>query len=109
LESLDQTATINNDDQLPLLEVIDNGDMPIEKQYEKKELLEMIPTLLEELSDTEKEIITLYFYQQLSQTEIAKRLGVSQRTISLRLRGILISLKTKLTQTKARKTLKRIL
>ena len=41
-----------------------------------------------ELTDKQREAIRLYFYDELSQAEIATHLGVSQQVVSKRLFGV---------------------
>ena len=50
--------------------------------YDRLEYGEMISKVLAELSDTNKYIFKQRFVEDKSQAEIAKRLGVSQMTIS---------------------------
>jgi len=63
----------------------------IEKNYEQKELKEKIKKFVkEELSGKEKQIYEMFFYQEMSQEEVAKKIGCSQPYISKVLKTIKI-------------------
>ena len=53
----------------------------------------MVDELLKILTDEEKTIIKLMFYQRLNQGEIAARLGIKQCTVSVKYKSILKKLK----------------
>ena len=55
--------------------------------------LDGLDDALEELPIAEQELLRLSFWEGFKQTEIAQRLGVSQPTISRRLRTILAKLR----------------
>ena len=42
----------------------------------------MLDKALEQLADFERRVVDLFFYKDLTQTEIARRLGFSQKHIS---------------------------
>ncbi len=54
--------------------------------FENAENRQLVDLLLEGLEDREREIVELRFYQELSQSEIADRVGVSQMHVSRLLR-----------------------
>ncbi|MEO0492361.1 MAG: sigma-70 family RNA polymerase sigma factor [Actinomycetota bacterium] len=54
----------------------------------------VIPELLEQLPDQERTVVALRFYGELSQTQIAERVGVSQMQVSRLLRRALERLRT---------------
>lgn len=60
---------------------IDSGDG---KDWEKDALLDklLIKTLLEKLSDREERLIVMRFFQEHTQSEVAKKLGISQVQVS---------------------------
>ena len=43
---------------------------------------ELIKELLQTLTERQKEIIYLYFWEQMNQMDIAKSLGISQQTVA---------------------------
>jgi len=71
----------------------DENNSP-QTQLESEELKTMLSTALEELSEREKLVVTLYYYEELTLKEIAQILGVTDSRVSqlhtkaiLRLRG----------------------
>ena len=74
-------------------------DQIADKENEKEKLLNhmMLTKLLEELDEKEREIITLRYFQDKSQTEVAKKMGVSQVQISRLEKKILIQMRQALT------------
>lgn len=56
----------------------------------------LLKELLEELSEKEKEIIKLRYYQEKTQTEVARILGISQVQVSRIEKKILLSMRSKL-------------
>lgn len=74
-------------------------DQIADKENEKEKLLNhmMLTKLLEELDEKEREIITLRYFQDKTQTEVAKKLGVSQVQISRLEKKILIHMRQVLT------------
>ena len=69
--------------------------------FETFENKEMVASALKKLNDTEKEIIRCRFDEELSQTETARRMGVSQMFVSRMERKILDKLKTDLKKSMA--------
>lgn len=51
-------------------------------QLQKKELIDLLATTLEELPENEKLVITLYYYEQLTMKEIGKVLSLSESRVS---------------------------
>ena len=47
----------------------------------------MLQAAINQLKDNLKEVVTMTYYQDLSQTEVARRLGISQMQVSRRLRA----------------------
>ncbi|MGF1598053.1 MAG: sigma-70 family RNA polymerase sigma factor [Acidimicrobiales bacterium] len=58
----------------------------VDARYERTETVMAIQALLATLSDSDREIVELRFFHELSQDEIAARLGVSQMQVSRLLR-----------------------
>ena len=48
---------------------------------------ELIKELLQTLTERQKEIIYLYFWEQMNQMDIAKSLGISQQTVAGTIKG----------------------
>ncbi len=70
------------------------GSSPVDI-LEQHELTHVIADILEQLSEKEKLVISLYYYEELTQKEIAEVLGVSEGRISQLHSQALIKLKTK--------------
>ena len=69
-----------------------------EKEFQKLEDLAELENILKELSPMEKYVLYLKFFYGLSQTEIAKKLNVSQMTVSRIQNKAIRKLKEKLRQ-----------
>ncbi len=67
-----------------------------EEDYEKFEMKEAILSAMRDFSDTEKALIQYRFARALSQSETAKKLGVSQMFVSRMERKLLLKLKERL-------------
>ena len=67
-----------------------------EEDYERFEMKEAILAAMRDFSDTEKALIQYRFVRALSQSETAKRLGVSQMFVSRMERKLLLKLKERL-------------
>ncbi len=70
-----------------------------EKRDENEKLLNhmLLQQLLDELGEDEKQLITLRYFQDKTQVEVAKKLGVSQVQVSRMEKKILIRMREKLT------------
>ena len=67
-----------------------------EEDYEKFEIKEAILSAMRDFSETEKALIQYRFVRDLSQSETAKKLGVSQMFVSRMERKLLLKLKERL-------------
>lgn len=67
-----------------------------EDEYEDFETKESIRAAMKDFSDTERELIRCRYVEELSQSETAKRLGVSQMFVSRMERKLLLRLKERL-------------
>ena len=67
-----------------------------EEDYEKFEMKEAILAAMRDFSDTEKSLVQYRFVYALSQSETAKKLGVSQMFVSRMERKLLLKLKERL-------------
>lgn len=70
------------------------GSSPV-NILEQHELTHVIAEILEQLSEKERLVISLYYYEELTQKEIADVLGVSEGRVSQLHSQALIKLKTK--------------
>jgi len=71
------------------------GPMPSDL-LEKEEMTRMMAAMLEELSEKERLVIALYYYEELTQKEIAEVLSVSEGRISQLHSQALLKLRVKL-------------
>ncbi|WP_028842078.1 sigma-70 family RNA polymerase sigma factor [Thermodesulfovibrio yellowstonii] len=79
--SLDSFVVAENGDKLNLLEVI-SDEKNIFEDIKFRELKEKLTSAIENLSETEKLIISLYYYEELNMKEIAQVLGISLSRVS---------------------------
>ena len=73
----------------------ENEDTP-ERQYEKQEVKEMLVDAIDKLSEKEKKVITLYYFEDLTLKEISSIMGVSESRISQIHSKAVLRLKSKL-------------
>ncbi len=92
-EALDHTEAGRN--FLDNLEDADAGPTPLEA-IENQEITAMIADILEELSEKERLVISLYYYEELTQKEIAEVIGVSEGRISQLHSQALVKLRVKM-------------
>lgn len=107
-EFLDWQGQLKADNVISLNEYIEQGnDISSEKSIssgfetpesviEKSELREMLDEALELLTDKEKKVILLYYYEELTLKEISRVLGVSESRISQLHTRALQKMKTKM-------------
>ena len=67
-----------------------------ESGFENFELKETLAAVMSDLTDFEKSLVTYRFVEELSQTDTAERLNVSQMTVSRMERKILAKLRSRL-------------
>lgn len=91
--SLDGVANSGEDDNEQSLYALipDNDD-----RYERLEVKDALRSAMKDLSDTEKEVIRYRYIEELSQSETARRLGVSQMFVSRMERKLLAKLRENL-------------
>lgn len=89
--SLDSMETSDGDEQ-SLYAVLPEND----ERYERLEIKDALDSAMKGLSDTEKRLIKYRYADELSQSETAKRLGVSQMFVSRMERKLLAKLKERL-------------
>lgn len=91
--SLDgMTSGTDGEDNPSLYAVLASG----EDKFDEFETRESLLSAMRDFSDTEKSIINYRYMQELSQSETAKRLGVSQMFVSRMERKLLAKLKERL-------------
>ncbi len=105
IESIYKTVYQSDGNEIYLMDKIGNKDKGvvaganlINGDGEKEKLLNhiMVQQLLNELSDRDREIIMLRYYQDKTQTEVAKLLGISQVQVSRIEKKILLSMRSKM-------------
>ncbi|MBQ8230021.1 MAG: sigma-70 family RNA polymerase sigma factor [Clostridia bacterium] len=93
--SLDGMTAGEDDEERSLYSLLASG----EEDYEEFETKDALTAAMRDFTDTEKAIIKYRYTDELSQSEIAKRLGVSQMFVSRMERKLLLKLKEKLKDT----------
>ena len=91
--SLDM-QTSDDDEELNLTNVLGAE----EKGFSEFETADMLRRGMEKLNEQQQEIIRLRFFENLSQREVAQRIGVSQMSVSRAERGALERLRQALTE-----------
>ncbi len=84
LISLDQALSNDTGSEQSLIDTLVDGRYQT-NQLAKEERL-MLAEAIKQLRNGLREVVQLTFYEDLSQTEVAKRLGISQMQVSRRLR-----------------------
>ena len=91
--SLDTMASdAENENETSLYAMLASG----EEDYEKFEIKEALASAMRDFNDTEKALIECRFVRALSQSDTAKKLGVSQMFVSRMERKLLLRLKERL-------------
>lgn len=90
--------TILMEDGSNLFNSLQFAEMSTEDHRMKEETLEMVKRLIEELPETQKEVLVMRHYLDLSFQEIADQTGVSINTALGRMRYALIHLRKKMKQ-----------
>src|SRR5271163_223792 len=98
LISLDQALSNDAGSEQSLIDTLVDGRYQ-SNQMAKEERL-MLAEAIKQLKDGLREVVQLTFYEDLSQTEVAKRLGISQMQVSRRLRAATAELYKIITQSK---------
>ncbi len=79
--SLDNFVITKNGDKLNLLDII-SDEKNIFEDIKFRELKQKLSSAIEKLSETEKLVISLYYYEELNMKEIAQVLGISLSRVS---------------------------
>ncbi len=94
--SLHETLDHSSEGRSFLENLIDvSGPAPIDR-IEQEEMTYIIAEILEELSEKERMVIALYYYEELTQKEIAEVINVSEGRVSQLHSQALIKLRVKL-------------
>ena len=89
--SLDTAMTGEGEEAESLYEVVPDGN----DDYEDVDTRETLRVAMEDFTDTERALIKYRYEDELSQSETAKRLGVSQMFVSRMERKLLLRLKSR--------------
>lgn len=85
-----------------LLESLPNEDAALNfEQIDKESFYEYVATLIKELPEREQTILALYYFEDLTLREIASLLSLTEARISQILGKILLTLRTRLHETRA--------
>ena len=98
LISLDQALSNDAGSEQSLIDTLVDG------RYQSNQIAKedrfMLAEAIKHLRDGLREVVQLTFYEDLSQTEVARRLGISQMQVSRRLRAATAELYKIITQAK---------
>ncbi len=86
----------NGDEKTALNFLPDKEEYQPDKIYEKKELIDVLSKAIENLSEKEKLVLSLYYYEELTMKEIAKVLGITEGRVSQLHNQALMKVKVKL-------------
>ena len=85
LISLDQTLTFDGSNEQYLIDTLEDNTNQLRTGSEEDNI--MLMSAIKQLKENLRQVVEMTFYQDLSQTEVAKRLGISQMQVSRRLRA----------------------
>ncbi len=98
LPTLSINQPVNDDDGMQLYEMLPNNNEKPDIILEKKDLKEKLLKIIKELNERERTILSLYYYEELNYSEIAKVLNITVSRISQVHSRILNSLKQRLAE-----------
>ena len=75
-------------------DILADPNMDTEEEAMFRMMTEKLRTALSELTDDEHILITLHYYKDISESELAKKYGISQQAISKRIKKIREKLKS---------------
>lgn len=84
LISIDQTLTFDGTSEQLLIDTLEDSSHQLRFGSEEDNI--MLNSAIKQLKDNLRQVVEMTFYQDLSQTEVARRLGISQMQVSRRLR-----------------------
>jgi len=85
LISLDQTLTTDGSSEQLLIDTLEDSSHQLKFSSEEDNI--MLQAAIRQLKDNLRHVVEMTYYQDLSQTEVARRLGISQMQVSRRLRA----------------------
>jgi RNA polymerase sigma factor (sigma-70 family) len=85
--------TFKNTDEFDIFSVLGDGELNVEKQLIKEQILSDLRRLIEELPEDQKEVLIMRMYKDMSFKEIAESTGVSINTALGRMRYSLINMR----------------
>lgn len=85
LISLDQTLTTDGTSEQLLIDTLEDSSLQLKFSSEEDNI--MLQTAIKQLKENLRQVVEMTYYQDLSQTEVARRLGISQMQVSRRLRA----------------------
>lgn len=85
LISLDQTLTTDGTSEQLLIDTLEDSSHQLRFISEEDNI--MLLAAIKQLKDNLRQVVEMTYYQDLSQTEVARRLGISQMQVSRRLRA----------------------
>lgn len=85
LISLDQTLTTDSTSEQLLIDTLEDNYHQLKFGSEEDNI--MLQSAIKQLKDNLRQVVEMTYYQDLSQTEVARRLGISQMQVSRRLRA----------------------
>ena len=84
LISLDQTLTFDGSSEQLLIDTLEDSSHQLKFSSDENNI--MLSEAIKQLKDNLRQVVEMTYYQDLSQTEVARRLGISQMQVSRRLR-----------------------
>ena len=75
-------------------DILSDPNSNVEAEVQARYFTEKLRTALSELTDDECILITLHYYKDISESELAKKYGISQQAISKRIKKIREKLKS---------------
>ena len=69
-------------------DILSDPNSNVEAEVQARYFTEKLRTALSELTDNERILITLHYYKDISESELAKKYGISQQAISKRIMKI---------------------
>ena len=85
LISLDQTLTTDGTSEQLLIDTLEDSSHQLKFGSDEDNI--MLQSAIKQLKDNLRQVVEMTYYQDLSQTEVARRLDISQMQVSRRLRA----------------------
>ena len=82
LVSIDTTVGTDEESSTKLWQILSINDDTPDKYVEEEELKKILSDIISKLSERERLVITLYYYEELSMKEIGEILGLTESRIS---------------------------